>query len=110
MTYESQRHNHWRHQGIFVSVDEYNQILCIQGERCALCGEEQAAISHALCVEHNHETGAIRGLVCKRCNNMIAWVEKHNLLGELEKFLGGNVFEMNLNITETDWAKKLRSA
>ena len=109
MQYSSTRHCHWKHQGIFLSVDEYNQIHRIQGERCALCGEEQSAISHALCVEHNHNTGSIRGLVCKRCNNMIAWIEKHNLLDSLKQFLDGNVFEMNPNIAETDWSKELRS-
>ena len=48
-------------------------------------------------------------LFCKRCNNMLAWIEKHNLLGSLKQFLDGDVFEMNPNITETDWSKELRS-
>ncbi len=74
-----------------------------------MCREEQSAINHALCVEHNHDTGVIRGLVCKRCNNMIAWVEKHNLLSKLKQFLDGDVFEMNPNIVETAWSKELRS-
>ncbi len=107
---DSTRECHWRSQGIFITVPEYGQILRIQGGKCALCGEEQSAIRHALCVEHCHETGIIRGLVCKRCNNMLAWVEKHKLLNKIERFLQTNVFEdYKNNITETKEGKSLRS-
>ncbi len=105
----STREAHWREQGIFITVPEYEQILRIQGGKCAICEEEQAAISHAMCVEHCHETGVIRGLVCKRCNNMIAWVESVTSLNKIEKFLQTNVFEdYKNNIIETKEGKSLR--
>lgn len=38
-----------------------------QGDKCAICGELFYKPSNA-CIDHNHETGEIRGLLCKKCN------------------------------------------
>lgn len=32
---------------------------------CAICGENKTEI---LCVDHDHKTGVIRGVLCKKCN------------------------------------------
>ncbi|KKN45584.1 hypothetical protein LCGC14_0681490 [marine sediment metagenome] len=106
----STRESHWLAQGILLTVPEYEQILRIQGEKCAICGEEQSAIRHAMCVEHCHKTGVIRGLVCKRCNNMIAWVENVTSLDEINRFLQTNVFtDYKNNVVETEEGRTLRS-
>lgn len=41
-----------------------------QGDRCAICGNApKGKKNHSrLCVDHDHETGAIRDLLCVRCN------------------------------------------
>jgi hypothetical protein len=38
----------------------------VQGWRCAICDVD---ITEAPCVDHDHETGAIRNLLCRRCNS-----------------------------------------
>ena len=43
-------------------------ILDRQDGRCAIC-REPAAGDLALAEDHDHATGAIRGLLCSRCNN-----------------------------------------
>lgn len=48
-----------------ISVEEYNALLEAQNGVCAICKE---AHKHALCVDHDHDTGEIRGLLCKPCN------------------------------------------
>jgi Recombination endonuclease VII len=48
-----------------LSWEDYQKLLALQDGRCGICGEE----SDKLCVDHCHETGAVRGLLCPRCNS-----------------------------------------
>lgn len=51
--------------------DDYDGLLERQGGRCAICRARPR--SKRLAVDHNHATGAVRGLLCSRCN--------HDLMG-----------------------------
>lgn len=53
-----------------LSVDEYEQMNRDQGGRCAICGgaRSRADSDAGLVVDHDHETGAVRGLLCNLCN------------------------------------------
>ena len=55
-----------------ITGEQYDQLYELQGRKCAVCVTSTGA-SKRLAVDHNHETGEVRGLVCGRCN--------HNLLG-----------------------------
>ena len=44
---------------------EYAARLEAQSGACAICGGRDA---RRLSVDHNHETGAVRGLLCRNCN------------------------------------------
>ena len=46
-----------------LTPGEYNQMALNQNGRCAIC--EQPIKLH---VDHDHETGKVRGLLCQRCN------------------------------------------
>lgn len=60
-----------------VTPEQYEQMLAEQGGLCAACGNPETVSSRAgsgprpLCVDHDHETGAIRGLLCSRCNSAL---------------------------------------
>lgn len=56
-----------------ISLAEYEQMLADQGRACALCKEPTDRTLH---VDHCHETGKVRGLLCLPCNGMLAWVER----------------------------------
>lgn len=47
------------------SVDELKSMVDESGEVCAICGEFTTVY---LAIDHCHETGKIRGLLCTRCN------------------------------------------
>jgi hypothetical protein len=47
----------------------YDALLERQGGGCAICGKPPGKI--ALHVDHDHETGEIRGLLCVGCNNAL---------------------------------------
>ena len=53
-----------------LSISEYDDLVDMQGGRCAVCGGEPG-VEKSLCVDHCHETGKIRGLLCSRCNRCI---------------------------------------
>jgi hypothetical protein len=46
---------------------EYEAKLAAQGGGCALCGRAPAP-GRQLDIDHDHTTGAVRGLVCNGCN------------------------------------------
>lgn len=50
-----------------VSDAAYQKALRKQGGTCAICGEPCAS-GNRLAVDHNHDTGQIRGLLCSSCN------------------------------------------
>lgn len=51
-----------------ITLEEYNVILTRQGGKCACCGRDQNTCGRKLFVDHCHETGRIRGIICNRCN------------------------------------------
>ena len=70
-----------------LTKDEYNELEKSQNGVCVVCGKEE------LCVDHNHESGEVRGLLCNRCNSAVGFVEallKENLLDKAIKYLKGD--------------------
>jgi Autographiviridae endonuclease VII len=54
----------WRQRGIEITVNEYNRLFSNQHGSCAICGRTDRKLR----VDHCHETGKIRGLLCAGCN------------------------------------------
>jgi hypothetical protein len=51
-----------------MSLEDYERMLQEQSGRCAICPSEVGAKGKSLAVDHCHETGRVRGLLCARCN------------------------------------------
>ena len=52
-----------------ISIDDYNKLLTEQNNCCAICGTSEPGGKHdAFNVDHCHDTGKVRGLLCKSCN------------------------------------------
>ena len=49
-----------------LSPAEYDRLLALQGGRCAICRGRPK--SKRLAVDHDHGSGAVRGLLCSQCN------------------------------------------
>lgn len=76
-----------------ITLEEYNQKLESQQYCCAICKQHESNFARKLAVDHNHETGQIRDLLCPKCNlafgyvneditileNMISYVHRHTL-------------------------------
>lgn len=48
-----------------ITEDDYNKMFNEQMGLCAICHKPD---SIRLAVDHDHDTGLIRGLLCKKCN------------------------------------------
>lgn len=59
-----------------ITIDDYNQMLKKQGECCAGCKRHKSEFKRALAVDHNHDTGKIRGLLCYKCNSAIGYLKE----------------------------------
>lgn len=60
------RLRHDRKKKYSLEEGEYETLLSSQGGVCAICGESQ--LRRALAVDHNHNSGKVRGLLCDKCN------------------------------------------
>jgi hypothetical protein len=54
-----------------ITGAQYEQLLAFQEGKCFICEKRPAA--KRLAVDHDHASGNVRGLLCRRCN--------HRLLG-----------------------------
>jgi hypothetical protein len=67
-----------------IDLARYEAMLQEQGGGCKICGAVQAdAIGRRLHVDHCHETGRVRGLLCYSCNKVLGLV--HDSTDRLER-------------------------
>lgn len=50
-----------------LTLDEWDRMVEAVDGKCEICGHAD----EALCVDHDHETGRIRGVLCRSCNRAI---------------------------------------
>jgi len=50
-----------------LSAAEYDRLLAMQKNVCRIC-RKPCSTGKRLAVDHDHETGEVRGLLCRRCN------------------------------------------
>ena len=79
------------HQKYGISDEEYKRMLKEQGGGCAICGITRDKIGRAIAVDHCHETGRVRGLLCGSCNRFIGLInEDIEIAKKLVKYLKNN--------------------
>jgi hypothetical protein len=67
---------HWRMVATYgITVQEYNEMSAAQGHVCAVCGKPESRTRNGetqhLAVDHCHDTGRVRGLLCNNCNRAL---------------------------------------
>lgn len=69
----ARRHRLRQYSG--MTLELYEELLEAQEGTCALCPAKYRHPNnvHKLCVDHNHETGAVRGLLCSACNSGLGY-------------------------------------
>jgi len=67
----------WLKRKYNISLDSYRILLESQSGKCAICYNENDNKRHKyLCVDHNHDTGKVRGLLCHSCNATIGYAKE----------------------------------
>lgn len=61
-----------RERRLGVTHDEFLALLAAQDGVCAICGNGNDR-GRQLSIDHDHATGAVRGLLCDRCNPMLGY-------------------------------------
>jgi len=56
-----------------ITIEQWQDMWNKQGGKCALCLNPPAKY---LCVDHNHDTGIVRGLLCIRCNYVVGVIDE----------------------------------
>ena len=51
-----------------LTQEEYRNIIEDQKTKCAICGKKFNTTVDKICIDHDHNTGKIRGLLCHKCN------------------------------------------
>lgn len=84
-----------------IGVSEYDAILAKQGYGCAICRSPHGGIHkrspdpakrpiQRLAVDHDHGTGLVRGLLCRKCNTALGLFDDDpRLLAQAIGYLGG---------------------
>jgi hypothetical protein len=53
-----------------LTAEEFTYLVMEQGGVCGICG----LVPSSLFVDHNHQTGEVRGLLCQKCNSGIGFL------------------------------------
>ena len=67
-----------------ISLEDYKNLCKQQNKLCAICMKKKTLV-----VDHDHETGKVRGLLCNPCNAAIGFLEDDiSLLKKAIGYLG----------------------
>ena len=70
-----------------LTLEQYDAMLAAQDGVCAICGEPRPE-DRTLHVDHDHDTGEIRGLLCFKCNNALGdFNDDHDLFQRAAAYL-----------------------
>lgn len=74
-----------------ITLDDYNLMFIKQNGCCVICGKHQSEMAHSLAVDHSHESGQVRGLLCDGCNVVLGYTNDDidilkNMISYLEKY------------------------
>ena len=77
-----------------MTIKDYDAMHEAQGGVCAICNQPETSNRggrvYRLAVDHDHNTGKVRGLLCFKCNSAMGSFEKRNVpLENVIRFLEG---------------------
>lgn len=61
-----------------LTIQEYNDLLTKQNNKCEICHKEfDPTQPRSICIDHNHTTNKVRGLLCLHCNFTIGLAKEN---------------------------------
>jgi len=75
-----------------ISLEDYKQLCEKQNNKCAICNTDRVELSRNLCVDHDHVTLKVRGLLCDTCNRSLGLLKDNiEILRSAIKYLESNL-------------------
>ena len=71
MTKKDQDRDKYLRREYQVTLEERTALSKFQGDKCAICGKFERDMKISLSLDHSHQNGLMRGLLCVRCNKAI---------------------------------------
>lgn len=76
-----------------VTPEHFKKMLKKQNGKCQICDVQEIKSKKAFCVDHNHKTNKVRGLLCMKCNFLIGFCDENpkilkNAILYIEKYNG----------------------
>lgn len=71
-----------------ITQEDYDELFKKQDGKCVICGVEKNGGKQNFCVDHDHTTGKVRGLLCHNCNLSIGLMKDNpDLLRKAAEYL-----------------------
>lgn len=68
---DKRKESNWKSKGFTLTISQYNALLVDQNYCCAICQRHEDEFKRGLCVDHDHVSKEVRGLLCINCNALI---------------------------------------
>ena len=81
---EEMKESHYR-RTYGLSLQDIDEILIKQEHKCAICGK--SLIETRRCIDHDHGTGKVRGILCVRCNSGLWSIEDGGYFNKAIEYL-----------------------
>lgn len=59
-----------------ITIDQFEEMRLNQKCECGICGIDPYKLGEPLVVDHDHETGKVRELLCRQCNLAIGYARE----------------------------------
>lgn len=79
-----------------LSLEDYDKLLKQQENKCAICKEtfpESFQMWNRPCVDHCHRTNKVRGILCRKCNISLHYMEDFKFWVAAKEYLRVNGVE-----------------
>ena len=77
-----------------ISLEVYEEIFASQKGFCGICGQELInnkqkgwGGKREPCVDHDHKTGKVRGILCRGCNLALSMIEDQDFQQKSNQYL-----------------------
>jgi hypothetical protein len=78
-----------------LTQEQYIVLEAAQGGKCAMCRGDQKE-GHRFHIDHDHATGAVRGLLCTRCNMALGVYEQPGFVESADAYLARHAQAMKV--------------
>lgn len=85
---------HWRKasykKNYGITPEQADDLFSKQNYKCAICGKSLIGLNRLGkgCIDHNHKTKKVRGILCRSCNNGLSWLENEEFMRKAVLYLG----------------------